>query len=326
MKSKILNALRGQEGYVSGQELCEKFGVTRTAVWKGINQLKEEGYVIEAVPKRGYCLVSSPNSITGAELNSRMETAWAGKKVKYLETIDSTNNYAKKMAEDGAEHGTLVVADYQAGGKGRRGRTWVTPHGSAIAMSIILRPDLPPNRASMLTLVAGLAVTAGIREVTGLEVKIKWPNDVVVNGKKATGILTELSTEMEAINYVVIGIGINTNVAEFPAELQETATSLHVETGRPVNRAEVICACMKAFEGYYEKFMEHQDMCALKEDYQSVLANMDTGVRVLEPGNEYTGIARGIDDQGELLVEKEDGTLTKVYAGEVSVRGIYQYV
>lgn len=326
MKSKILNALRKQDGYVSGQELCERFGVTRTAIWKGINQLKEEGYVIEAVPKRGYCLVSSPDSIMEAELRSRMETAWAGRKVKYLETVDSTNNYAKKLAEDGAVHGTLVVADYQAGGKGRRGRTWVTPHGSAVAMSIILRPVLPPSRASMLTLVAGMAVAAGIRQVTGLDAKIKWPNDIVVNGKKTTGILTELSAQMEAINYVVIGIGINTNVEEFPEELRETATSLHFETGHPVNRAQIICACMKAFEEFYEKFMESQNMSALKADYQSLLANMDTGVRVLEPGNEYTGIARGIDDEGELLVEKEDGTVTRVYAGEVSVRGIYQYV
>lgn len=326
MKSKILNALRAGEGYVSGQALCEQFGVTRTAIWKGINQLKEEGYMIEAVPKKGYCLVSSPDSIMEAELNSRMQTAWAGRKVKYLETVDSTNNYAKKMAEDGAVHGTLVVADYQAGGKGRRGRTWVTPHGSAVAMSIVLRPDLPPSRASMLTLVAGMAVASGIREVTGLDAKIKWPNDVVVNGKKTTGILTELSAEMDAINYVVIGIGINTNVAEFPEELKATATSLHFEAGHPVSRAEIICACMKAFEDYYKKFMQCQNMSALKEDYQSILANMNTGVRVLEPGNEYTGTARGIDEQGELLVEREDGTVSRVYAGEVSVRGIYQYV
>lgn len=326
MKSKILNALRSRNGYVSGQELCREFGVTRTAVWKGINQLKEEGYVIEAVPKKGYCLVSSPDSVTEAELSSRMETTWAGRQVKCLETVDSTNNYARKLAEDGAVHGTLVTADCQEGGKGRRGRSWVTPRGSAIAMSLILRPDLPPSRASMLTLAAGLAVTAAVREVTGLDARIKWPNDVVVNGKKTTGILTELSTELEAINYVVIGIGINTNVEEFPEELQGTATSLHREAGHPVNRPQLICACMKAFEGYYEKFMERQNMSLLKEEYERVLANMDTGVRVLEPENEYTGTARGIDEMGQLLVEKEDGTVTKVYAGEVSVRGIYEYI
>ena len=257
---------------------------------------------------------------------SQMDVKWAGKQVVYLDSVDSTNEYAKKLARDGGVHGLLVAADYQSGGKGRRGRSWMTPPGTAIAMSLILRPDLAPDRASMLTLVTGLAVAEAIRKVTGLPAMLKWPNDVVVDGKKVTGILTELSMKEGEIDYVVIGIGINVNLTEFPEELKDTATSLLLETGKPADRTAVICEAMKAFETFYERFMECGNLRGIRQDYEKILANKDQGVRVLEPGNEYTGVARGIDDLGQLLVEKEDGTQTNVFAGEVSVRGIYRYV
>lgn len=326
MKSKILNILRIKGDYVSGQELCEYFGVTRTAIWKGIRQLREEGYQIDAVKNKGYRLLESPDLITGVELGSRMDTNWAGGKLVYLNEVDSTNNYARKLAEDGVQHGTLIVADYQNGGKGRRGRTWVMPHGKAIAMSLIVRPDIRPEKASMMTLVTGMAVAEAIKKVTGLDTKIKWPNDIVINGKKISGILTEMSAEMDGINYVVIGIGINANFTEFPEELRETATSLQQQLGYPVDRGAIICMTMKIFEIYYERFMETQSMKGLAEEYQQMLVNLDRQVRVLEPGNEYSGVARGIDETGQLLVEKENGETVAVYAGEVSVRGIYNYV
>ena len=326
MKSKILSALRQSEGYISGQELCERFGVSRTAVWKGINQLKNEGYQIEAVQNKGYRLCGYPDSISRTELESRMYTKWAGKNLICLDSVDSTNDYIKKLAEEGAPHGTLAVADYQSGGKGRRGRSWVTPHGTAIAMSILVRPTLAPEKASMMTLVAGMAVAKSVREVTGLDVKIKWPNDVVINGKKISGTLTEMSMELGAIHYIVIGTGINANVTEFPDEIRDVATSLILKKGKKVDRAAIICAHMEAFEDFYDRFMKYGDMTLLREDYQELLANQNQQVRVLEPGNEYTGTARGIDELGQLLVEKEDGSLVKVYAGEVSVRGIYNYV
>lgn len=326
MKSEILSALRDTEGHISGQELCERFGVSRTAVWKGINQLKNEGYQIEAVQNKGYRLCGYPDSISKIELESRMHTKWAGRNLFCLDTVDSTNDYIKKLAEDGAPHGTLAVADYQSGGKGRRGRSWVTPHGTAIAMSILVRPTLAPEKASMMTLVAGMAVARSVKEVTGLDVKIKWPNDVVIDGKKISGTLTEMSMELGAIHYIVIGTGINANVTEFPDEIKDTATSLILEKGEKVDRAAIICAHMEAFEDFYDRFMEYGDMTLLREDYQELLVNQDKAVRVLEPGHEYTGIARGIDEMGQLLVEKEDGSIVKVYAGEVSVRGVYNYV
>ena len=184
MKSKILEILRNKDTYVSGQELSERFGVSRTAVWKAIHQLEEEGYRIEAVPRKGYHMVETPDVVCKEEILSLLETKWAGRNLVYLETVDSTNDLAKKLADQGAPEGTLVVADEQTGGKGRRGRAWCTPKGSAIAMTIVLRPDIRPELASMVTLVMGLSVAKAIESLYPVSVGIKWPNDVVVNGKK----------------------------------------------------------------------------------------------------------------------------------------------
>lgn len=326
MKTKILRALREQEGYVSGQELCETLQVTRAAIWKRIKQLQQEGYEIEAVSNRGYRIVGCPDTIAAEEVESRLETAWIGRPVRYFEEITSTNQYAKKIAEEGAPEGTLVIADEQTQGKGRSGRSWKTPSGTAIAMTLLLRPKLPPERISMVTLVMGLAVTSACRALYGLPVGIKWPNDVVINGKKLCGILTELSMELTAVNYVVIGIGINVNVQEFPEEIAGTATSLLLELGRVENRAELIAVCMKYFEEYYEQFLQTGDLSGLLEQYNKLLLNKGRKVRVLEPGHEYVGTALGISGKGELLVRREDGTETRVYGGEVSVRGVYGYV
>ena len=211
MKTELLKILRESDGYVSGQQLCERFHVSRTAVWKVIQQLKEEGYEVEAVKNRGYRIMATPDVITAEEISSRLHTDWMAENCIYLESVDSTNNYAKRIAEDGTPSGTLVVADEQTGGKGRRGRSWSTPKGSNIAMTLLLRPRFRPEHASRMTLLAAMAVTCGIRRVTGLEAGIKWPNDVVVNGHKVCGILTEMNTEVDYIKYVVIGIGINVN-------------------------------------------------------------------------------------------------------------------
>lgn len=326
MKSEILAALYRGEDYVSGQELCDSLHVSRTAIWKVINQLKEEGYVIESVPRRGYRILERPDCVTAEEIQSRLTTKLAGRRVVSYETIDSTNNEAKRLAEAGAEDGTLVVAEQQVQGKGRRGRSWVVPAHTSVMMSLLLRPQIRPEHASSVTLVMGLAVAKACRQFSGIETRIKWPNDVVVDGKKICGILTEMSSEIDYINYLVIGAGINANLSEFPEELREKATSLYLLTGRQTDRAGLIAACMEQFESCYEKFLRTQDVSLLQEEYNELLAGRDTAVRVLEPGHEYTGISRGINARGELLVEKEDGTVEQVYAGEVSVRGIYGYV
>ena len=230
------------------------------------------------------------------------------------------------LAEDGAANGTLVVADKQTAGRGRRGHSWKTMGGTTIAMSLICRPEVQPGHASMLTLVMGLALADAIQDVCGEETQIKWPNDTVIHGKKVTGTLTEMSAEMECVHYVVIGTGINVNTEaeDFEDEIKDVAGSLKTECGHTCNRAEVIAKCMDYFEKYYETFQKTEDLSGLKEAYEAKLVNKDAHVRVLDSKGEYEGIARGIDEMGDLLVET-DGELHKVYAGEVSVRGLYGY-
>lgn len=326
MKAKILQALRETEGYISGQQLCEQFGVSRTAVWKAMNQLKEMGYEIDSVPNKGYCIRSAPDILNKNELLSLRKTAWIGDRLECFDVIGSTNTTAMQMAEEGAPHGTLVVADRQDNGKGRRGRGWVLPAGVAIAMSIVLKPrELHPGNAPMLTLVSALAVERAILQQTGMKPAIKWPNDIVIEGKKVCGILTEMSTQMDYINHIVVGIGINVHNTEFPEELSERATSLYLACNEHYSRAALVEAVCEYFEHYYEIFMRTQDMSGLLEEYNSYLANMGRIVRVLDPKAEFEGHALGISERGELLVETAEG-VKRVDSGEVSVRGIYGYV
>jgi len=322
-KAEVLRLLRESREFISGQELCEKFSVSRTAVWKIIKQLKEEGYEIEAVQNKGYRLLKMPDILSQSEIESRLEGEWISNRVYFAEEVDSTNIWGKRLAEEGAPHGTLVVADEQTQGRGRRGRSWESPRGTTVSMTLILRPDLEPVRASMLTIVMGLSVAQGLQELLDVPVQIKWPNDAVLNGHKLCGILTEMSAQIDYINYVVVGTGINVNQTEVPEDLKEIATSLRMETGHPVNRAEVICAVMKAFARNYQVFMETGDLSGLQDAYNEILANKDRQVRVLDP---FEGVALGINERGELLVKQENGTVSEVYAGEVSVRGLYSYV
>lgn len=326
MKAEILSLLRERGNYVSGQELCEHFGVSRTAVWKAINQLKKEGYCIQAVQNRGYLLVSEDEVFGQNELESRMDTKWAGHPVSFYDTVNSTNLRAKLDADNGASEGALVVADMQTAGRGRRGRTWSSPAGLNVYFTLILKPQYVPDKASMVTLVMALAVAEGIHETCGVEAGIKWPNDIVANEKKVCGILTEMSVERDFIHHVVIGVGINVGLQEFAPELAATATSLQAECGRKVPKATLVANIMKAFEKHYEVFQGKADLSGLIGCYNEMLVNRDREVRVLDPKGEYNGIARGINEVGELLVELPDGRVEKVYAGEVSVRGIYGYV
>lgn len=326
MKTEILKLLRKADGYVSGQQICEQLDVSRTAVWKVIRQLKEEGYQIEAVRNRGYRIVEVPDVLTGEELKSLMQTQWAGRNIVYYPETDSTNLRIRELGDAGAPHGTLAVADMQTAGRGRRGRTWESPPGTSIYMSILLRPDIIPGAAPMLTLVMACSVAEGISDCENVDVRIKWPNDVIAGGKKLVGILTEMSTQIDYINHVTIGVGINVNMTEFPENIHDTATSLRLETGHEVRRAPLIAAIMKRFEENYAVFLKTQDMSGLMEKYSGMLINLDRDVLVLGAEDSYKAHALGIDRQGELIVRREDGTEEKIYAGEVSVRGVYGYV
>lgn len=349
MRSEIITLLRQRGTYVSGQELCERFGVSRTAVWKAVEQLKKDGYEIEAVKNRGYLLKEDATRVFGlTEIESRLKTDWIGQNLHYFETIDSTNTQAKRLAEKGAPDGTLVVADTQTAGRGRRGRSWASPAGTNLYFTVLLRPQIAPDKASMLTLVMALAVARGIQAVTrssadldkvsvlentgladnnGPKVGIKWPNDIVVDGKKVCGILTEMSLSLEqgSIDYVVTGVGINVAAQKFDEEICDRAVSLEEIFGT-VNRCKLLDAVLRAFEGLYSQFLEKGDLSSLKASYDALLVNFGRQVHVLDPKGEYDGIARGIRDTGELMVEIPGKEIRDVYAGEVSVRGIYGYV
>jgi len=291
-----------------------------------MEQLKKDGYEIEAVHGKGYRLVGSPDILSEGELKSMMKTRWAGQEVIYYDETDSTNIQAKILGENNGLHGTLVVADRQVAGKGRRGRSWDSPKGMCIYMTILLRPDMAPDMAPMLTLVMALSVAEAVREFTGLEAVIKWPNDIVLNGKKICGILTEMSTEIDYINYVVTGVGINVNEEVFPDEIKDTATSILREGGKPVRRSGLIAAVMERYEENYGIFMETEDLSGLCGRYNQMLVNCGQDVRVLEPKGEYSAHALGINEKGELIVTTPEGEERHIFAGEVSVRGIYGYV
>ncbi len=254
----------------------------------------------------------------------QIHTKWAGKTVHFARETDSTNLWIKRLAKEGAPEGTLALAEFQSAGRGRLGRSWEVPEGTSVMMSILLRPKFEPQYAPTLTLVMGMAVAKAVKSL-GFDVSIKWPNDVVVSHKKICGILTEMGVRDGKIDYAVIGVGINVNIKEFPEEMVDKATSLYLESGKEFDRSQIPGLVMEAFEKYYEKFAATCDLSGLKEEYESILANYNQPVRVLakEP---YEGVARGITDGGELLVEKTDGTIVAVSAGEVSVRGLYSYV
>lgn len=325
MKDKVLAFLKEQEEYRSGEEISQKLGVTRAAIWKAIKKLQADGYEIESSTKKGYKLLSSPNVITPSEIKHNLCTEVLGQDIYYKEEIDSTNNQAKVLAREGAKEGHLVIAEHQSQGKGRLGRSWQSPSGTGIWMSLILRPHILPRDASQLTLIAGLSMCEVIQEVTGLEARIKWPNDIVVNGKKVCGILTEMSAEMESINYIILGIGVNVNMAYFPEELPY-ASSLAIEGKKEYSRKAIIKAFLEKFEIDYKAYKKQPDLTPIMERYEKNCITLNRKVKLLVSNEEVIAKATGISNEGELLVTLEDGTMKVVSSGEVSVRGLYDYI
>ncbi len=318
MREKILEILKGSDGYVSGEEISHVLGISRAAVWKHIRNLKNEGYKIESVTNKGYKLGGIPDKLDIDKIHEMLKTKVIGQRIEYVNSTDSTNNECKRL-EDKTD-GTLVIADAQTAGKGRLGRVWESPHGSGIWMSILLKPDVSLESVSQITLVTGMAVCRAV----GIDAMIKWPNDVVIDGKKICGILTEMSAEIERINYVICGIGINVNTPSFPEELQDKATSLFVETAKKHEREKIAADVLNEFEKLYNVFTE-KGFSFLADEYRKMCVTLNKDVRVIHRNNELTGKAVDIDDSGNLIVETENGQIT-VHSGEVSVRGIYGYI
>ena len=247
-------------------------------------------------------------------------------KILYFDKLDSTNTKVRELALSGAESGTVVVADVQTAGKGRRGRSWESPAGTNIYMSILLKPNLEPVKAPMVTLVMAYSVAKVLKGIGFDNIQIKWPNDLILSGKKVCGILTEMELDGTDISHVVVGVGINVNTVDFSEEIVDKATSFAKESGKQWNRKELTEKIAEQFLADFGKFLEEKDLAFLQDEYNEMLVNRDKEVRVLQPGNEFEAVALGINQVGELLVRKMDGQEEAIFAGEVSVRGIYGYI
>lgn len=243
-----------------------------------------------------------------------------------LEQTDSTNIQVRKLAISGAEEGTVVSAKLQTDGRGRRGRVWESPEGDNLYVSLLLRPDLATECAPMLTLVMAYSIALVLRRATGLEIQIKWPNDLVIHGKKICGILTEMYLQEQSIDYIIVGFGINVNQEQFGTAIRHMATSLSVEAGRRFDCEDLLEEILTVFEGQYEKFLKYKDLSCIQEQYNLMLVNRDREVRILDPVREYRAFALGIDEMGGLRVRTAEGAMEIIRSGEVSVRGIYGYI
>ncbi len=327
MKVSILKTLKDQKGqYVSGEALSNRLGVSRTAIWKHIAALREEGHSIESSSRKGYKLLSSPDIILAEEIQAELATGVFGREMIYMDTVSSTNTVAKEKAAENYPEGTVVIANHQTAGKGRLGRKWESARGTGIWMSVILRPDITPAQAPLITIFAALAVARALEQVTGVRPGVKWPNDIVYHKAKVCGILTEMSAEIEQVNYVVVGIGINVhhNIEDYPAAIRETATSLKAVTGRRFERKTIIKNVLEQFEEVYRGTQDVKK--ELIEEYKKYSLTLGSMVKVTSRDSIIEGEAVEITDEGELMVRTKDGTTHTIFSGEVSVRGLYGYV
>ena len=304
------------DDFVSGEAISGKLGLSRAAVWKHVEALRRQGYGIEAVPARGYRLASIPDRLGALEIGPLLNTHDLGQVLHCAEELPYTNDRARELAEEGALHGEVVVAESQTAGRGRRGRAWSSPPGKNLHLSAILRPDLPPQRAPELTLVASVAACEACRKA-GVEAGIKWPNDLLVRGRKVAGILTELSAELDQIHWVVVGIGVNLNAGpdDLPPELRDVATSIAVERGQPVPRALFAAALLAEMEHWLDRHAA-EGFEPIREAWRERSVTLGREVRMDGEAGETTGIAEDIDASGALLVRTRAG-IVRVVSGDV---------
>jgi len=327
MRYQILKLLKEKApAYVSGEEMAKRFAVSRTAVWKNIQSLKADGYLIEGSSRLGYRLAGIPDLLIPEEIMECLQTELIGssrEKIHYYKRIDSSNSVLKKMAETGAPEGTVVLADEQTQGRGRLGRFWLSPFGKNIYLSILLKPPLQPQDSPLLTLLAAVAAVRSIRRsLPNLSIGIKWPNDVLINNRKVCGILTELKAEADLLHYLIIGIGINVNwrAEDFPAELKHIATSLYIENSRrSVSRQKLLCALLQEMESSYRRFLDKgpQTVISAWKKYNLTLGK---NVTVHTLREDFTGYAVDIDSEGALLVKDEKGILKRFHSGDVTLK------
>ena len=328
-RDQVLALLLEHPGdYLSGEAMSRALGISRAAVWKAIQGLREDGYAIDSAPNRGYRLTSAPDLLRTGELSGALRGCRVGSSLLCLECVDSTNTEAKRRALQGAPDGLVILSEEQTGGRGRAGRSFQSPRGCGLYLSALLRPQLPPSETVNLTAWVAVAVCDAIQAACGVRPRIKWTNDIILNGKKLCGILTELGLESESgrLDYIVTGIGINVNhrPQDFQEDIRDMATSLAIQLGRPVRRAELAVQLIRALDRMYAAFPDGK--AAYLEKYRADCLTTGNPVRLITPAATRDAFARSVDDDFRLVVEYPDGTTGAVSAGEVSVRGLYGYV
>jgi BirA family biotin operon repressor/biotin-[acetyl-CoA-carboxylase] ligase len=318
-KEDILRLLRtSRSDFVSGAELASAMGVSRTAVWKHVKSLEQEGYEIEAVPSKGYRLVSAPDRIIPGEVQRELRTKTIGREIVHRIETGSTNSLAMELAQQGAAEGTAVIAEAQAAGKGRRGRSWVSPQGN-LYLSVVLRPAVPVYKAPLITLMGAVAVASAIRKHLGVPAAIKWPNDILIRGKKVSGLLTEMSAEPDRIRHIVLGVGVNVNMdlSMLPPDIRSRSTTLAAAAGRSVDRAGLLKALLAELDHWYRCFLKKE--ADVLTAWQELNETLGKRVAVSGAGVSLEGQAVGVDVEGRLILRLDDGTVRQVAAGDVTI-------
>jgi BirA family transcriptional regulator, biotin operon repressor / biotin---[acetyl-CoA-carboxylase] ligase len=321
--AQILTALRSAgEGSISGSELAQKAGISRAAIWARIEELRFLGYEIEASPHEGYRLRSAPDALHADDLHSRLgKVRVVGRDIRVFHETTSTNDVTEKLARDGVKEGAVVFAESQTKGRGRMGRHWVSPRAKGLWFSVLLRPKLRPMEATRLTIAAATALCRAIHAKTEISPQIKWPNDVLIRGKKIAGILTEMRAELDHVNYLVLGIGVDVNVSmsDLPSEVRKTATSLKIEAGHAIDRAEMAIAILKELDRDYSRIAAG-DFETVADEWEELCSTIGRDVRITVGDRVLQGRAESLDSDGALLLRTQHGRLERVIGGDVSLR------
>lgn len=324
-KEHILKLLTGNKGkFVSGEHLSENLGITRTAVWKHIQRLREEGYGIQSVSRRGYRLDTTPDLFDRSALVSLLKTKKLGNDIIFLKETDSTNNELKRLAAGGAPEGTVVITERQLSGRGRRGRTWEADEGKGVIMSILLRPDIAPANIQAITLAASSAVVRAIEPYTKTKPEIKWPNDILLSGKKVCGILTEMTAEPDRVLSIIVGIGLNVfqKAEDFTGDLKETATSIALNSSGPLSRCTLASGILEEFEDLYLDFIQRQSTAKFLDIWRSFSCTIGCDIIIYQGEKIWQAKALDVLEDGCLLVESADGVRQAISSGEISIRKV----
>lgn len=306
--------------FLSGEQISQELNISRTAVWKHIQNLRRLGYEFEAVPRRGYRLIYRPELLEADKLMSQLSTSLIGNSVHVFDSVDSTQNMALQLVQQGCQEGTVVIAEEQTSGRGRMGKSWFSPKGKGIWMSIVLKPQIPLKQTAQLTLLTAVALCRTLNELLHLEVGIKWPNDLLIQGKKISGILLESSGEDDRLNYVIAGIGISANMSreDFPEALTDVATSLRLESGQLIDRSLLICRFLEQLEKLYLLYLQ-QGFSPIRTLWEALTITLNRKIKVHTREGLMEGTALSIDDAGALTVKTDNGETMKLYSGDIQL-------